>query len=154
MSDCSNNAGYDVLRMWADFEDQEFPWFYPLALNGRKLASLELAGPVKNVDVSVNGVPYYPVTGSEGDRLFILPKPDRALVEVSGPMFEAGGCSVRADYGASVLQHAVDAWVREIDGKVVEAVVMAFAKRSGNGIEINGKRYVPARARDWDGGDE
>lgn len=154
MSDCSNNAGYDVLRMQADFEGQEFPWMHPLALNGRKLVRLKLTGPVEDVDVSVNGVPYYPVTGSERDRLFILPKPDRAVVEVSEPMFEDDGCSLRADYRVNVLRHEVDKWAREIDGKVVEAVFMAFAKRSGNGFEVNGKRYVPARARDWDGDEE
>lgn len=44
MSDCSNTAGYDVLRLQADFEGQEFPWMYPLALNGRSIQGVYVDG--------------------------------------------------------------------------------------------------------------
>ena len=36
--------GYDVMRLQADFEGQEFPWTYPLALNGRKLVRFSVDG--------------------------------------------------------------------------------------------------------------
>ena len=37
MSDCSTNANgpYDVARLRIEFEGEEIPWMYPLALNGR-----------------------------------------------------------------------------------------------------------------------
>ena len=61
MSDCSNNAGYDVLRLQADFDGQEFPWMHPLALNGRRLLKLTVTGPIESaVDVVVNGTRYTP----------------------------------------------------------------------------------------------
>lgn len=68
MSDCSNTAGYDVLRLQADFEGQEFPWMYPLALNGRRLMRLTANGPLpQRFELSVNGVRYVPARGRDWD---------------------------------------------------------------------------------------
>jgi len=44
MPDCSNQTGYDVLPLRIDFVGQEFPWFYPLALNGREIDGIYVGG--------------------------------------------------------------------------------------------------------------
>lgn len=44
MSDCRNSTGYDVLKLRIDFAGQEFPWMYPLALNGREVEAVYIGG--------------------------------------------------------------------------------------------------------------
>ena len=46
MSDCSMNAwgGYDTLMLHIDFEGEEQPWTYPLALNGRRIERVLIGG--------------------------------------------------------------------------------------------------------------
>lgn len=45
MCDCSTNPkGYDALMLHIDFEGDETPWMYPLALNGRKLRRVVIGG--------------------------------------------------------------------------------------------------------------
>lgn len=42
--------GYDVCRLRIEFEDGEFPWLYPLALNGRVIKAMFADGePVERV---------------------------------------------------------------------------------------------------------
>ena len=50
MSDCSDSRmerrGYGVMRIRAEFDgpDTDFPWVYPLALNGRRMTALYVDG--------------------------------------------------------------------------------------------------------------
>ena len=46
MSDCSTNANgpYDVARLRIEFEGEEIPWMYPLALNGRVIQGVYVDG--------------------------------------------------------------------------------------------------------------
>lgn len=46
MSDCSNSsmAPYDVCRLRIEFECEETPWMYPLALNGRTIKGVFVNG--------------------------------------------------------------------------------------------------------------
>lgn len=64
MGDCSNHGmrpqGRDVMRIRAEFDgpDTDFPWVYPLALNGRALKRL-----------TVDGVEYRPTILSRFKRM-------------------------------------------------------------------------------------
>ena len=42
MSDCSNSSmqPYDVARLRIEFDGEEIPWMYPLALNGRTISGV------------------------------------------------------------------------------------------------------------------
>ena len=44
MSDCSNQSGYDAIMLHIDFEGEEQPWMYPLALNGRVIERVLIGG--------------------------------------------------------------------------------------------------------------
>ena len=37
-------SGYETLMLHLEFEGQEVPWMYPLALNGRKLSKVVIGG--------------------------------------------------------------------------------------------------------------
>ena len=44
MSDCANQNGYDAIMLRIDFEGDEQPWTYPLALNGRVMERVTIGG--------------------------------------------------------------------------------------------------------------
>lgn len=46
MSDCRvpEPRGYDVARLRIEFEGEEIPWMYPLALNGRSIQGVFVDG--------------------------------------------------------------------------------------------------------------
>lgn len=70
MSDCKHGGrdAYDVMRLQADFEGQEHPWMYPLALNGRRLLRLTANGPLpQRFELSINGVRYVPARERDWD---------------------------------------------------------------------------------------
>lgn len=44
MSDCSSQNGYDAIMLRIDFEGEQQPWMYPLALNGRVMKGVYVDG--------------------------------------------------------------------------------------------------------------
>ena len=147
MSDCSTNAfkGYDTLMLHIDFKDEETPWTYALALNGREIEH-----------VFVGGQEHYPYTGAQNEQFFILPKPDEKLVDIGNYEYiEAIDGGMRARAHVELIQDAVERWKSSISDDIKSALFETFAKPREDKfgrkyVVVDGERYDRVCHRDHD----
>ena len=97
MSDCSTNANgpYDVARLRIEFEGEEIPWMYPLALNGRSIQGVYVDGEQHEfgADSLIQMLEDYEDAQGMSNHMKLFGTPERAARTVFGIVYsEAQGC--------------------------------------------------------------